>query len=155
MNPLEDGITHINIYSKGETEVGRMLSNFYHSPFIHPVYGKFASIEGFWYWLKTGKKIKTLKTLYGANAKKVGRQHEDVHIDRFDDHIKIALACKMAYNPDIVLKVCQSDLPFEHYYYYGERDNPKVYNLPQYKWLCDWFEEYRTEVKKGLTWENF
>lgn len=28
INPEEDGITHINIYSKGKTDLGRMLSNF-------------------------------------------------------------------------------------------------------------------------------
>lgn len=28
INPDEDGRTHINIYSKGGTELGRLLSNF-------------------------------------------------------------------------------------------------------------------------------
>jgi hypothetical protein len=28
-----DGVDHINVYSKGKTELGRMLSNFYPSPF--------------------------------------------------------------------------------------------------------------------------
>jgi len=34
INPEEDGITHINIYSKGKTDLGRMLSNFAKLPFI-------------------------------------------------------------------------------------------------------------------------
>lgn len=32
INPLEDGITHINVYSKGATELGRLLTNFAHTP---------------------------------------------------------------------------------------------------------------------------
>lgn len=53
-NPDEDGVTHINIYSKGKTELGRWLTNFSYSPFNHPEYGKFLSMEGFWCWVSTG-----------------------------------------------------------------------------------------------------
>ena len=30
--PKDDGITHINIYSQGKTQLGRFLSNFEPSP---------------------------------------------------------------------------------------------------------------------------
>ena len=46
--PLNDGVDHINIYSRGKTQLGRMLSNFYLSPFNHPVYGGFNTVEGFY-----------------------------------------------------------------------------------------------------------
>jgi len=48
-DPNEDGKSHINVYSKGQTELGRMLSNFAHSPFRNMEYD-FASVEAFWYW---------------------------------------------------------------------------------------------------------
>lgn len=32
-NPLEDGITHINAYSKSKQEVGRAISNFAYAPY--------------------------------------------------------------------------------------------------------------------------
>jgi hypothetical protein len=51
IKPSEDGVTHINVYSRGNTELGRLLSNFAHTPFSHPEFGEFASVEGFWYWL--------------------------------------------------------------------------------------------------------
>lgn len=38
--PDNDGITHINLYSKSRTVLGRQLSNFAHSPFKHPKYGE-------------------------------------------------------------------------------------------------------------------
>jgi hypothetical protein len=43
----DDGITHINIYSKGKTELGRWLSNFTYHP-IETEDGKFDSVEGYW-----------------------------------------------------------------------------------------------------------
>ena len=50
-----DGIDHINIYSKGYTKLGRLLSNFTKSEFTHPIYGHFMSVEGFWYYIKLEK----------------------------------------------------------------------------------------------------
>ena len=46
--PAEDGITHVNVYSRGLTTLGRWLSNFAHCP-IETEDGPFASIEGYWY----------------------------------------------------------------------------------------------------------
>ena len=54
INPDNDGIDHINTYSKGKTELGKLLTNFAHTPFVHPKYGEFQSVEGFWYFKKTG-----------------------------------------------------------------------------------------------------
>lgn len=39
LNPLLKGETHINIYSKSSTDLGKMLSNFYKTKFDTP-YGK-------------------------------------------------------------------------------------------------------------------
>jgi hypothetical protein len=36
-DPTTDGIDHINIYSKGYTKLGRLLSNFTKSEFTHPI----------------------------------------------------------------------------------------------------------------------
>ena len=50
LTPQNDGITHINVYSKGKTTLGRWLTNFAHTP-IDTIDGHFESIEGYWYWL--------------------------------------------------------------------------------------------------------
>ena len=42
--PIDEGVTHINIYSKSKLELGKLLSNFAKTPFTHPVYGEFASV---------------------------------------------------------------------------------------------------------------
>jgi predicted NAD-dependent protein-ADP-ribosyltransferase YbiA (DUF1768 family) len=68
-----DGITHINIYSKGKTTLGRELSNFANTP-IEVTDGYFESIEGYWYWLGSSNKDKELlRNMSGFQAKQYGR----------------------------------------------------------------------------------
>lgn len=50
MRPDTDGINHINIYSKGKTELGKFLSHF-HGHYIETEDGGFECLEGYWYWL--------------------------------------------------------------------------------------------------------
>jgi hypothetical protein len=69
-DPKQDSVSHINIYSKAATQLGRMLSNFYHAAFEYGKYGYFESVEGFWYYYFTGQKHEHLRTLYGIAAKK-------------------------------------------------------------------------------------
>lgn len=89
-----DGETHINIYSAGMTEIGRMASNFYDSYTTTPL-GKFRTLEGLYhvlriaeYLVSTGKvadyswnelrvicpELHTLLTCDGPTAIKLGRE---------------------------------------------------------------------------------
>lgn len=120
MNPSEDGISHINIYSQSKTELGQMLSNFYKYP-IKTEDGDFMSVEGYWYWLSiedcTEKEV--LRKVYGFNAKKVGKEILQTKNKRFDTDFekKIikAIWYKFKRNAHLI-KDQFKDLPFEHYY---------------------------------------
>lgn len=142
INPAEDGVTHINIYSKGATELGRLLTNFAYTPFNHDIFGQFASVEGFWYFVKTGFKHDHLRDLHGVAAKKEGKQLEAAHFPYFQQAILSAIRCKMR-QPKLLQLLAESTLPFEHYYY-GTPDNAKVIELPQYQWIVDEFERIRS-----------
>lgn len=120
--PLLDGVRHINTYSKGRTELGRLLSNFAHTPFEHPKYGFFESMEGYWYWCSTGKKHHTLKALYGFEAKKVGTSFEPIITDCFENDIYEGLVNKLSQTPRIVDKLASTHLPLVHYYIFGDPD---------------------------------
>ena len=146
-DPLQDGVTHINIYSKSRTGLGRFLSNFAQTPFEMPGFGKFASVEAFWYWLSTGKQHDVLRPLFGLEAKKVGRQYPKVVIDDFNDLVKKAIRCKLEQNPYIIDEMMSTDLPFDHYYFFGSVSDPKVIILNEFKWLVQYFEELRREYK--------
>lgn len=151
--PKEDGVTHINVYSKGQTKLGRDLSNFAKTPFNFPPYGTFMSVEGFWYWLSTGQQYEELKEVYGWNAKQAGRElktrHGAVAVSDFEETIKEALRCKLRQNKEIRLALKQSVLPLVHYYWYGERDYASVTLVPQYDWIVEEFERCRKLLKGG------
>lgn len=148
IDPRLDGIEHINIYSKGKTEVGRMLTNFAYSPFSHPEYGSFVSVEGFWYWLRNGKQHDRLRTMYGFRAKEFGKQFESVGCATFQEDVLEAIRCKLRQNRNILKMLVDSTLPLEHYYWYGDINNPKVYDLPKYKWITDEISRIRIVCQK-------
>lgn len=154
--PKDDGITHINVYSKGSTELGKLLTNFSRSPFDYPPYGRFESVEGFWYYYLTGCKHEVFKTLWGFKAKQEGKKYRDDRVDiegltnEQKGVILEAVRCKLRQNKSILLKLTQSRLPLAHYYYYGDVHNPKIYNLPQYDWLIDELVRIRDLMQKDF-----
>lgn len=141
INPM-DGITHINIYSKGKTELGRYLSNFTYSP-IEIDNITFNSIEAYWYYLLTGEV--NLCSLHGFKAKQEGKKLNKIREidDDFINKIKSALDKKIKASPDFMKLFYKSSLPFKHYYMYGD----KVVEAG-YEWICEHFELRRDQLKK-------
>lgn len=143
MNPQEDGITHINVYSKGKTELGRFLTNFAHAPFVHPEDGFFKSVEAYWYWLST--KDDSLRETYGFRAKELGRQlggKDWLEDENLKTKIKDAIFLKIFSNKKMLAEFKNSSLPFAHYYVYG---GVKVVEPKEGKWIIDFIEGLRNE----------
>ena len=143
-----DGIYFINTYSKGNTTLGRSLSNFAHSPFTHPKLGSFQSIEGAWYYIITGKLHEQLRNIHGSKAKIEGRKlipeswanEEPVDLsDRFKKLIIECIQCKLRENTDILLALISNDLPLEHFYVNDEI----ITNKKQFKWALNEMERIR------------
>jgi hypothetical protein len=151
--PKNENVDHINIYSKSKTELGRLLTNFAKTPFTYEPYGSFQSVEGFWYYYLTGCKHEKFKELYGFKAKQEGKlvreDRKDTNgLTEQDKEILLeAIRCKLRQNKYICRMLKESELPFAHYYWYGEEDNPKVYELNQYQWIVDEFERLRKLLK--------
>lgn len=147
-NPDLDGITHINTYSKGKTELGRMLSNFYYAPFEHTEFGKFDSVEGFWYWYLTGQQHEVLRTLHGYKAKQEGKKYDrvDVDLEVFYPKVLECIGLKVINNPEIYEALKLSTLPFVHYYCYGTC-NPKVIKVPC-EWMMEGINKIRSIIKE-------
>lgn len=155
LDPSQDGVTHINVYSKGATELGRLLSNFAHTPFEHPIFGKFQSMEGYWYYIKTGFRFSQLRSVYGASAKVTGRELWDsleaeryegksTQFPHFNEAILDGIRCKLKQNRNILQLLQESTLPLTHYYFYGTRSNPKVIDQPQHMWQIEEIERIRS-----------
>lgn len=139
----QDGISHINVYSKGKTELGRMLSNFFHSPFEYKN-SQFESVEGFWYFTTTGKEI--FKYLSGWQAKSEGKTCHKINDEPSKSVLKEVYYAKLKYNEKIKSLLLDSNLPFEHYYVYGD----KVVEASNYLWTAKLWEEIREELKNSL-----
>ena len=149
IDPEKDGIDHINIYSKGKTELGRFLSNFARAE-INTPYGMFESVEGYWYYLLIPKfdiRGEQLKTLSGFKAKQLGKELTNgvdwEESQYFKDLICKAIKDKIVYNGLTYYGLFkQSTLPFKHYYNYGG----KVVNVDRGQWIV----EYITKLRKEL-----
>lgn len=170
---MKDGIDHINIYSKGETELGRLLSNFAHTPYVVDWmppggYKRFASVEAQWYWmLAIGYTPKTrnaivnkglagtvaeLRTLHGFAAKKAGREilkktgrNHDPDSEGFQFDIRQAFWAKVKAHKNIEEMLRESILPFKHYYVYNG-----VKIDAGFKWQLKAWEKIRQQLKEGV-----
>lgn len=151
-HPKYEGVDHINIYSKSKLPLGRALSNFFHSVFIHPDYGTFHSIEGFYYYFLTGELYPELKEMYGYEAKKFGQSKEKVaKVDRkFKERIQKAITIKIIQNDYIQKLLVASTLPLVHYYYYGDiLQEVKIYDLSkEHDYMVHAIEEIRFNLQK-------
>lgn len=141
LNPSEEGITHINVYSKSNLEIGRMLSNFYKCE-IDTKDGKFLSVEAYWYYLGLGNNIKEkdiLRNLYGYEAKKTGQEllkkFGEIKIEDFENRISEAIFDKFIKNKRLLLdNEIYLSLPFEHYYNF---DGKIVDVKDKYEWMIN------------------
>jgi hypothetical protein len=149
-NPKHDGVDHINVYSRGLTQLGQALSNFAHIPFNHPQYGFFASVEAFWYWVGTGMKHDDLRRLYSGTAKSAGIRKNPVKMDEheFAKIIQDGLRLKIAQNPKLREALKASTLPFRHYFVYGNNP-PVVREQSKHMWQMKCLENIRTALKEG------
>jgi O-acetyl-ADP-ribose deacetylase (regulator of RNase III) len=164
LHPAKDGIDHINVYSKGNTELGVYLSNFTsirrkqqtggnRAPIFWPALetedGLFSSVEGYWYWLGVPEGTPgrdRLKSLYGLEAKKVGRELRGKNWqDSAEFKRKI---CGAIRNKVMLSAKCQSlmranTLPYVHYYVMqGNVVIPK-----EGQWIWDFITELEKELK--------
>lgn len=110
--PANDGLNHINIYSRGKTKLGKLLSNFANTPFCYN--GElFQSVEGALYYYRTDDK--RLISMHGNAAKKLGRSLKQVKTEP-PELLKAWFLAKVYSNPEIIELLSENNLPFAHYY---------------------------------------
>lgn len=146
-----DGIDHINIFSKSKCELGRLLSNFAHTPFEYKPYGSFQCAEGFYFWYCTGQQFEEFRYLIGSEAKKRGSELKKYKIFNVMNEevlgvLEGMLAAKVQCNLHIQKLLIESHLKFVHYYEYnGVRTAARGYD-----WLCPTYEKIREILKENI-----
>lgn len=137
-----DGETHINIYSKAQTPLGRGLSN-WDICNIRISIGFFKTIEGLIFYL--GSFDEKFRGMTGFEAKVAGdKMDRDIRLpeDVFRRFIIEAMYAKINKDADLRLLLKDSTLPFQHYYNYGG----KQIKIPKWDWQVQTWEKIRTEL---------
>lgn len=145
----QDGISHCNVFSRSRDPLGRWLSHFTRAEFTCPD-GKFASIEGFWYWLQVDEsepQRNRLRTSYGYAAKELGRELRAISPGPYrTDHqakVREAHRLRLLAHPEWLKAFVESTLPFQHYYATGDR----VTTPKGSAWLGPFLEELREDLR--------
>lgn len=164
----DDGVTHINIYTGGKTELGRFLSNFTYWTQVTD-HGIFNSLEGYYHYLKLMRavqesdisgllradlicEIDRLKSMFGKQAQDYGRQlrqrlmNERIWINDhpnefFYECFRKAVITKIE-SSHFKTEFYETTLPFTHYYLI----NGAVIYKPHFSWL----EELVNKIRFGV-----
>lgn len=148
----QDGINHINIYSKGKTNLGKRLTNMHHFTFRYDNI-EFISVEQAWHFYKfcgypeIANKVLQFKNSFEclkfARDNKQEDSAEHVQTPIFQQLMKDVIRTRIECDIELQNMLRNSWLPFEHYYVYGDKIQDQ---RNKYEWLLDIFEEYRTEL---------
>lgn len=141
-NPSEDGVTHINVYTRGTTSLGRCLSNLSDCNIEHPYFGHFRNLEGLWFYMKTGFVDDSFRILKGMHAREHGKKMPSKNYPLFNKMFRLGMLEKLERNPALQKQLCENELPLAHYYVYGDR----VQYLRHHQWQLDYWQLLRSSL---------
>lgn len=165
-SPADDGKTHINIYSRSKSLLGRKLSNFNPEPVCVGSAGLFKCLEGYWYWLRIHLHNpnwfkqhhlfeQQLREARGFDAKRLGRLHcKSANVpntkecsDEFKAKFKVAMRQKLLQHQQTKTLLLENNLPLQHYYII-EKDNKEiVIPVKTHLWQLDYWQDLKEELK--------
>lgn len=144
INPDNDGIDHINIYSRGKTQLGKMLSNWYPAN-VEISIGSFKTIEGVIFYLSSFNDF--FRNADGYNCKKYGKDFDKgirLPEDVFRKFIIDSMLDKVNKNDTLKCLLKESNLPLKHYYNYSG----KIIEVMNWQWQVDEWENIRKGLKE-------
>ena len=146
INPLMDGMDHININYSAKTQLGKFLSGTSYSP-IATEDGMFYSVLGYWYWLITGKKSNEIKKMYGVGVLEYGNLLLKTlgvrEVPDLKDKIQRAIKTKINTNTKYRELLLYNTLPLKMYSTEGTLGQEFAKETSQYQWVVDYIEKYR------------
>lgn len=143
--PEDDGVTHVNVYSRGVTTLGRGLSNLSECNIEHPYFGHFRTLEGLWFYMKTGFKDDQFRIIKGVAARDLGKQMPSGHYPLFNKMFKLGMLEKLERSPQLQAQLLDNELPLAHYYSYG--GGKKIMQLDRHQWQLDFWILLRSTLK--------
>ena len=143
IQPKNDGIDHINVYSRGATALGRALSNLSDCNIEHPYFGHFRTLEGLWFYMKTGFKDDSFRIVKGMTARDQGKRMPSDYYPLFSKMFKLGMLEKLERNPQLQRDLIENELPLAHYYVY----HTKVIIQDRHQWQLDYWALLRSALK--------
>jgi hypothetical protein len=144
----EEGVDHINISIKSSTKLGRFLSNRFKTPFTHPEFGEFQSVEGLWCYLSyeiPSKGIEDrIRRLHFSNTTKFVNNLVKKKTDGFKNHIYETILSKMYTHPEMARELIANKLPLLMYY---TNENGVRVNIGHGDWLIPMFVKIRNQLE--------
>lgn len=143
--PEDDGVTHVNVYSRGVTTLGRGLSNLSECNIEHPYFGHFRTLEGLWFYMKTNFKDDQFRIIKGVAARDLGKQLPSEPYPLFNKMFKLGMLEKLERNPQLQALLLENEKPLAHYYSYG--GGKKIMHLDRHQWQLDFWILLRSTLK--------
>ncbi len=136
-----DGYDHINIWNRGNTQLGKFLSHGTKTPFIHKHFGKFCSMEAFWKYIQSEERDDRIRVMSGITLRSFSRQLNMLRINNFKAIILDSEWQKIQQYPEYIELMKESKLPFD-LYYFNKKSNVRI--RPTYfSWLIPGINEIR------------
>jgi hypothetical protein len=151
-----DGLDHINVWYRGETDLGKALDQLADTPFIHPVYGNFGSIEGFWHWLRSATRDDRVRHMSGMKARNFGAKLRTQWVKDFRCEMMKATWLKIKQYPPLENAIKDSTLPFDLYTFHESASENETVAKTFIRtrpisafWIIRSLEEMRSALKEG------
>ena len=154
---LDDGKTHINVFSKSRSVLGRLLSNFAHTPIEYKGL-RFESIESWWYWMKMNninaaelfpvfdqELLDSIRSKIGKEAKEYFRSLYKSDSSSFSpekEELKEVYKLKLEAHPNIKEMLIENKLPIDHYYVMFDKKTSADSTM----WTAQLWEEIKNEL---------
>lgn len=143
----QDGVDHIRIHLKGETELGRKLSEFYIRPFRVPDLGEFNHLIGYSLYLKTGMDISKLRHLPPYECLRLIRKENPVQWDpQYYDRYSRGVIASLESDTTLVNMFMANELPYLLY-----RETPGDLDGDPRGWIAMIYNEYSRDARTRIT----
>lgn len=144
MGYKQDGVDHIRIHLKGQTELGRQLSEFYIRPFRLPDLGEFNHLIGYSLYLKTGMDISKLRHLPPYECLRLIRQEIPSEWDpKYYERYSRGVIRSLEGDTKLFSMFTANELPYLVY-----RNVPGDMDGDPYGWIAMIYNEYTKDLKK-------
>lgn len=145
----QDGVDHINLGSRPETDIGRFLSFTNMTTFRNPILGTFRGLDSLFYFVSCEIQNDEVRQLAGPPLRNFVRNNcGRVRINTISNlraAVMFMAYLRLIENRSLSIKVLESTLPFDCYRTTesGLRDRDE-----RARWICMGYEEIRSALKE-------